>query len=208
MFMDKIIVAGIGTSVGKTIASAILMEALDAAYWKPVQTGSDLDTETVRKLVPEKRMNIYDPTYHLQAPLSPHHAARLENIQIKKELLIPPARAPLIIESVGGILVPLNDRELTIDLFSSWKAAWVIVSRHYIGSINHALLTLEALKARGIIPSLIVFNGDENQDTERAILHFSKAASFVRILPEKKFTQHTIKEYAKKWQKQCAPLRY
>lgn len=206
--MSKVIVAGIGTSVGKTIASAILMKLLDAAYWKPVQSGVDSDTETIKKLVPEKRGVVYPPAYHLKAELSPHHAARLENIQIKKENIIPPVHAPLIIESVGGILVPLSEKELTMDLFSSWKASWVIVSRHYLGSINHTLLTLETLRKRGITPSLIVFNGEENQDTEGAILHFSRVSSFVRIFPEKKFTPHIIKEYAKKWQKQCIPLLY
>jgi dethiobiotin synthetase len=203
--MKKIIVAGCGTGVGKTLVSAILVSALKGAYWKPVQCGEacseDSDTGLVRNLCGAAK--IYPPVYDLKAPVSPHHAARLENTRIETARIIPPVTTlPLIIESVGGVLVPLNQKELTQDLFSSWEAIWFVVSRHYLGSINHTLLTLEILKRRGISVHSLVFNGKPNPDTEEAILHFSKVPNHFRLIPEAEIHKKTIERYADLWQSQ------
>lgn len=200
--MSKIVIAGCGTDVGKTLVSAIFVAALQAAYWKPIQCGegSNCDTATLKALLPELADQIHPPTYHLKALRSPHHAARLENREIDTRTIFPPAtRRPLVIESVGGLLVPLNEREISIDLFASWDAIWIVVSRHYLGSINHTLLTLEVLKQRRIPVHGLIFNGEPNSDTERAILHFSGIPCIGRVLPEKQISPDTIQRYAKQW---------
>lgn len=194
--MDKIIVAGIGTDVGKTIVSAILTTCLHGEYWKPVQCGSDNDSDTLKKW----RIPVHESTYSLKAPLSPHHAASLENISICLERIVPPITTrPLIIESAGGIFVPLTEKILSFDLFRTWDASWVVVSRHYVGSINHTLLTLDALKRNNISIAGIVFNGEPNPASENAILEFEKVKVLGRLLPEPFINLETIQRYAKLW---------
>jgi dethiobiotin synthetase len=207
--MIKIIVAGCSTDVGKTIVSAILVKALDGAYWKPVQCGglAESDSKKVMEWVPSRKDHIYPSAYNLKAGLSPHHAARLEKCQIEAGKIRPPVTAcPLIIESVGGILVPLNPDELTLDLFCSWNAIWIVVSKHYLGSINHTLLTVQALKQRKINVHSIIFNGASNPDTEEAILHFSKLPCLGRLLPEQDMNETTINRYASQWKPQILSL--
>jgi dethiobiotin synthetase len=200
--MHKIIVAGSGTDVGKTVVSAILTTLMEGDYWKPVQCGEERysDTIAMKKLINTTNHHIYSPAYSLKTPLSPHHAARLENIAINVEAIIPPQTTrPLIIESVGGIFVPLSTKVLTIDLFESWNCKWVIVSKHYLGSINHTLLTIDALKRRTIPLVGMIFNGEPNPDSEAAILDISKLPLLGRLLPEKNLNPHTIQRYAKQW---------
>ncbi len=137
--MKRIMIAGIGTNVGKTVVSAIVTTLMDGDYWKSVQSGPEDDSDVfiMRNLINTSEHKIYAPSYSLKAPLSPHHAARLENIIVDPTTIIPPSTArPLIIESVGGVLVPLTTRVLTIDLFKLWNCQWIIVSKHYLGSIN------------------------------------------------------------------------
>lgn len=201
--MTKFIVAGIGTGVGKTVASAILTTCLQGAYWKPVQCGDeeDLDTVLMKKIIDTTMYPIYEPAYSLKAPLSPHHAARLENISIRVENIVPPQTTrPLIIESAGGIFVPLTAKILGFDLFKSWNMPWIVVSRHYLGSINHTLLTLDALKRNNISIAGVIFNGPPNHDSEGAILEFSQVPVLGRLLPESKINSQTIQRYAKLWQ--------
>lgn len=197
----RILVAGSGTDVGKTVVSAILTTLLDADYWKPIQSGAEenSDSAIMKKWISSQR--IHPPAYSLKAPLSPHHAARLENCTIDAESIIPPQTAhPLIIEGVGGIFVPLSAAALTIDLFASWNCKWVIVSKHYLGSINHTLLTVDALKQRQIPILGIIFNGEPNPDSEEAILNISKIPLLGKLLPETDLSQQTIQKYAKRWQ--------
>lgn len=189
--MKHIIVAGCGTGVGKTIVSAILAIALDGAYWKPIQT--EPDSETVQQWWP----HVYPPAYHFTTPVSPHQAGKVDISHI----ILPMSERPLIIESVGGVLVPLNMQTLSMDLFATWDASWIIVSRHYLGSINHTLLTIEALKKRNVHIHSIVFNGEPHPPTEEAILSFSKVPCLGRLFPEKNITIKTLKRYAKKWKK-------
>lgn len=200
--MHRIMVSGIGTDAGKTIVSAILTILLDGDYWKPIQCGDgeNSDTENIKKWIDTSRHSIYPPAYTLKAPLSPHHAARLENTHIKLETISPPeTNRPLIIEGVGGIFVPLTTDSLSFDLFKSWNCDWIIVSRHYLGSINHTLLTIEALKQRQVSILGIIFNGEPNPDSENAILEISRVSFLGRLLPELDLTQQTLQKYVREW---------
>lgn len=201
--MHKIMVAGSGTDVGKTVVSAILTTLLHADYWKPIQCGDEKNSDTVviRNLIDTKKHSVHSPAYSLKAPLSPHHAARLENTSIALDAIrIPQTTRPLVIEGVGGILVPLTTKILSLDLFSSWNCKWIIVSRHYVGSINHTLLTIEALKRRKIPIIGIIFNGDPNPDSETVILEISQLPCLGRLLPEEHLNPITIQRYVTEWQ--------
>lgn len=200
--MFKWMVAGSGTDVGKTVVSAILATLLDADYWKPIQCGNEenSDTATIKNWIDTKRHFVHSPAYSLKAPLSPHHAARLENTPIAIDsITIPTTAHRLVIEGVGGIFVPLTTKVLTIDLFKSWNCQWIIVSRHYVGSINHTLLTIEALKQRQVPIIGIIFNGESNPDSEAAILEISQLPCLGRLLPEENLNLTIIQRYAKEW---------
>lgn len=207
--MHKIMVAGIGTDVGKTVVSAILTTLFRGDYWKPIQCGQEesSDSNTVKRWLEGTAHTVHPPAYSLKAPLSPHHAARLENTLIQWDsIALPETTRPLIIEGVGGILVPLTAKASSMDLFKSWDCQWIIVSRHYLGSINHTLLTLEVLKKLSIPVLGIVFNGEHNPDTESAILEISQASVLGRLLPEPNLNSQTIQRYAKQWQVQFSKL--
>lgn len=195
-------VAGIGTDVGKTIVSAILAIALGADYWKPITCDvvGSRDPDTMGRWLDPTRHTIHPPAYSLENLLSPHHAARLENISIDMEkIILPKTKRPLVIEGVGGIFVPLTTKVLSIDLFSRWDCHWVIVSRHYLGSINHTLLTIDALKRRGLTITGLIFNGESNPDSEAAILEVSQIPLLGRLLPENEINPTTIQRYAEQW---------
>lgn len=207
--MRKIIVAGIGTGVGKTIVSAILTLLYEGDYWKPIQCGDERksDTVTLKKWLGNRTMTLHPPAYSFHASLSPHHAARLENYPVKLEAIVPPATSrPLIIESVGGILVPLTTKILSIDLFKSWDCQWILVSKHYLGSINHTLLSIEALQQRHIPILGLIFNGKPDPDSETAILGISKIPLLGRLLPETYFDQQTLHKYVKQWKPHFSAL--
>jgi len=200
--MTKIIVTGNGTGVGKTTVSAILITALGADYWKPIQCGTQdgSDSKAIEKLTDPSKCCIFPPAYELKHPLSPHHSAKLEGVEIDpQKVILPKTDRPLVIETAGGPLAPLTQSLLAIDLFQSWNGIWIVVSKHYLGSINHTLLTIEALKNRSLDVHHIVFNGKPNPDTEEAILHFSSVPCLGTLLPEKTLTPTKIKEYAEKW---------
>lgn len=195
--MKKIFVTGISTEVGKTVVSAILTEALQADYWKPVQAG-DLDysdSDKVRNLVSNPRSRIHKNAYALQTPMSPHAAAAIDGISISLDQINPPeTENTLIIEGAGGLLVPLNDKDTIMDLIHPGYKV-VVVSRHYLGSINHTLLTLELLLERGLEVYLI-FSGDEHPTTEEIIIKKSGVRVLGRIEEQKEFTRETIRELA------------
>ena len=152
--MQPIFITGIGTDVGKTVVSAIITEALEADYWKPVQAGYDdgTDSEWVNKMLSNDTSTIYPEAYKLKTPASPHIAARKESIQIDLDYIRrcydqrPTTNGQLIIEGAGGLLVPLNEKEFVIDLIKKLNARVILVSRNYLGSINHSLLTAEVCK--------------------------------------------------------------
>ncbi len=190
----KLFITGIGTDVGKTIASAIITEALEADYWKPIQAG-DLDysdSHKVKKLVSNAKSQFHENSYQLNTPASPHLAAAIDGIQINlKKIKEPKTNNHLVIEGAGGILVPLNDKDCIIDLIQKdYKV--IVVSRHYLGSINHTLLAIEALQSRKIKVAGIIFSGDENHATETIILKKTGAKCIGRIDNEPYFDPNVI----------------
>ena len=151
--MRKIFVTGIGTDVGKTIASAIITEALQADYWKPIQAGLYplTDKEKVKSLISNKTSVFHPESYLLKEPMSPHAAAEMEGVTIDLNTIIVPAtKNTLIIEGAGGIMVPINNHSFVLDLIEKLNAEVVLVVQNYLGCINHSLLTINALKQKGI----------------------------------------------------------
>lgn len=194
--MGVFIITGIGTEIGKTIVSAVVVEYLNAYYWKPIQTGLDSDSKIIASLVSNPK--IIPERYKLKLPASPHQAAEEENITISQDnLQLPNFENNLIIESAGGVMVPLNnDGLLFIDLIKMWKAKVILVSKNYLGSINHTLLTYEALKTRNIDICGIVFNGEPNFHTENIIQKHTKLPVTLKMHPEKIINKKVIQNYA------------
>jgi dethiobiotin synthetase len=204
----KLFITGIGTDVGKTIASAIITEALEADYWKPIQAG-DLNTSDSHKIesyVSNSKTIIHANSYALNTPASPHFAAELDQITISMEhIQEPQTQNHLVVEGAGGVFVPLNDTDCVIDLIQpDYKV--IVVSRHYLGSINHTLLTIEALKNRNLAIAGIVFNGDENKATESIILSKTGLQCLGRIENEPYFDKNVIREYADLFQEKILNL--
>ncbi len=193
----KLFITGISTNVGKTIASAIVVEALEADYWKPIQAGEldHCDTRKVEKLVSNTKSKFHPNTYALQTPMSPHAAADIDGVIIDiKKIVEPKTKNHLVIEGAGGLLVPINDTQTVLDLIKpEYKV--IVVSRHYLGSINHTLLTVNLLKESGFDASLI-FSGDECQTTENIIKKMTNVPIIGRIDEEPYFDKKVIKEYA------------
>lgn len=193
----KIFVTGISTEVGKTMASAIIVEALQSDYWKPIQAGDldNSDSHKVVQLISNSKTKIHPNTYALQTPMSPHAAAEIDGIQIDLDTIIEPVTTNrLVIEGAGGLLVPLNDNDTIFDLIKSHYKV-IVVSRHYLGSINHSLLTINALKNKGFQVG-ILFSGDEHPTTESIILKKTGVKLLGRINEEKTFDKTIISKYA------------
>ena len=194
----KIFITGISTDVGKTITSAIVVEALEADYWKPIQAGDldNSDSHKVKSQVSNSKSQFYPNAYQLNTPASPHLAAEIDGITIDlKQINEPKTNNHLVIEGAGGIFVPLNEKDSIIDLIEpDYKV--IVVSRHYLGSINHTLLTIEAIKNRGFEVSGIIFSGSENKSTEDLILNKTGIKCIGRIDEEPYFDQNVIREYA------------
>lgn len=194
----KIFVTGIGTDVGKTIASSIIVEALEADYWKPIQAGDldNSDSHKIKSRISNTKTQILDNAYALNTPASPHLAAEIDEVTIDiKKIKEPKSKNHLVVEGAGGILVPINNNECVIDLIQSdYKV--IVVSRHYLGSINHTLMTIEILKSRNINVAGIIFSGDENQSTESIILEKTGVSMIGRIENETYFDQNVISYYA------------
>ena len=194
----KIFITGIGTDVGKTIASAIVTESLEADYWKPIQAGDvdNSDSHKLKQYISNSKTTIHPNSYLLQTPASPHLAANLDGITINiKKIIEPKTKNNLVIEGAGGIFVPINDSETIVDLIQKDHKV-IVVSRHYLGSINHTLLTIEALKNRNINVAGIIFNGNENKASEEIILNKTGLKFIGRIEDEPYFDKNVIKEYA------------
>lgn len=182
MAPKNIFVTGIDTDSGKTLVSAILCEALGYDYWKPVQAGLPRDADLVGSLLTNRHLVIHPETHLLREPMSPHAAAKRDGIEIHLRDFIPPATSRgLIMEGAGGVLVPLNDRDLMIDLMCQLAAPIVLVSDLYLGSINHTLLSVEALRRRELTILGIVFNGVQNPDSESIILNRTGLPCILRL---------------------------
>ncbi len=194
----KLFITGIGTDVGKTIVSAIITQALEADYWKPIQAG-DLDisdSHKIQRYISNATTVIHPNSYQLNTPASPHWAAELDGITIDlHQITEPKTQNHLVIEGAGGVFVPLNNSDCIIDLIQpDYKV--VIVSRHYLGSINHTLLTIDALQNRKINIAGIIFSGAENKATESIILQKSDLNCIGRIDEEPYFDQNVIQYHA------------
>ena len=182
--MKKYFVTGIGTEVGKTIASAIITQALKADYWKPVQAGelNHSDRMKVEALIDNDRTMFHPEAYKLSQPMSPHAAAKRDGVKIDiSSFKIPQTNNHLVIEGAGGLLVPLNDKNTILNIIESIKCEVIIVSRHYLGSINHTLMSIEILQQRKIPIKGILFNGKKNKDTESIITKMSGVNIIGRI---------------------------
>ena len=194
----KLFITGISTDVGKTIASAIITEALEADYWKPIQAGDldQSDSHKIQKLLSNTKSKIHPNSYALHTPASPHLAAEIDGITIDiKKIQEPITQNHLVVEGAGGVFVPINNEQTIIDLIQpDYKV--IVVSRHYLGSINHTLLTIEALQNRKIGIGGIIFSGNENPATEAIILSKTGIKSIGRINEEPYFDQNVILEYA------------
>ena len=193
----KLFVTGIGTDVGKTVVSAIVTEALQADYWKPVQAGelATGDSHTVTNLISNNITAIHPNAYALNTPMSPHAAAKIDGVTVALNKIVPPETSNnLVIEGAGGLLVPLNDKQTILDLIQpDYKV--IVVSRHYLGSINHTLMTIELLQQKGFDVS-VIFNGDEHLSTENIIKKMTGVKVLGRIENEPYFDKNVIKEYA------------
>jgi dethiobiotin synthetase len=191
----KYFVTAIDTDSGKTLASAILCQALGADYWKPVQAGLPRDTDTVTSLSPGTVT--HPEQFLLNTPASPHAAAAIDGVTIHlADFKLPATTRPLVIEGAGGCLVPLSDTHFVVDLITQFQAEAVLVADLYLGSINHTLLTIEALKKRAVNIKGIIFNGNPNPESERIILLHANLPCLLRIEKEHSITPDTVKRYA------------
>lgn len=199
--MANYFITGISTDVGKTIASAIITEALQADYWKPIQAGDleNSDTHKVKQMISNSKTVFHENAFALKTPASPHLAAEIDGILIEaKNIKVPDTKNHLVIEGAGGLLVPLNDSETIADLIQPDYNV-VVVSRHYLGSISHTLLTIEALQHRKLKIAGIIFSGNENASSEKIILQKTSVPFIGRIDEEPFFDKNVILEYADKF---------
>ncbi|WP_020179633.1 dethiobiotin synthase [Methylopila sp. M107] len=192
---QRIVVAGTDTDVGKTVFAAALTAALGASYWKPVQAGlqGETDSQLAARLggLPPER--VLPEAYRLRTPASPHLAAEIDGVTIDAAGLEPPATdGPLVIEGAGGLLVPLTRETLAIDVFARWGFPVVLVSRTALGTINHTLLSLQALRAHKIPVLGVAFIGEEKPESVRAIASFSGARVLGRLPTLDPLTPETL----------------
>lgn len=174
---SRFIVSGTDTHIGKTVFCAGLAGMLGARYWKPVQAGLPGDSEVVAELA---GVEIVPEAYRLQLAASPHQAAAEEGITIDPDVLNPPD-GPLVIEGAGGLMVPLTQGTLFIDVFARWKLPLILCARTALGTINHTLLSLEAIRARGIPLHGVAFIGEANPESEKIIVEIGKVKRLGRL---------------------------
>ncbi len=193
--MQNFIVTGINTDVGKTFVSAVLFAGLQCNYWKPIQTGTDInsDSDFIRDFSPNNQI-IFPESYRFKGPFSPHKAAKIENQVIDIQKITLPSENNLLIEGAGGLMVPLNDHDLLIDLVEKWKFPVVLVVNCYLGAINHTLLSLEMLDKRNIPLKGIIFNQTEDIEAENFISNYKNVPILGKI-PHLDSLPKTIKDY-------------
>jgi len=180
----KIVITGTDTGIGKTVASAVLTLGLNGCYWKPVQSGleEETDTQAVKRMTGLAGNHFFPETYRLNAPLSPHRAAFLDGIVIDPtKIEIPDTDRPLIIEGAGGLCVPLNPETLYIDLFQQWNLPVILCARTALGTINHSLLSIAAMKEKHLNIAGILFIGEAVEDSMDIIAHYANVPILGRI---------------------------
>ena len=191
-------ITAIGTDSGKSLFSAIICEALEADYWKPIQAGYPRDTDYVGGLLSNLKSDLIPEKYVLNTPASPHYAAEID--EVKLEVInfdIPKTdNENLIIEGAGGVLVPINNKEFIIDFPQQWNIPIILVANLYLGSINHTFLTVHELKKRKVEVAGVVFNGPSNPASEDIILKHSGYRCLLRIAEEKEINHEVVRKYA------------
>lgn len=181
---ENYFITGIGTGIGKTIASAILTEKLKADYWKPIQSGdlAQSDSLMVQRLLSNDKSKIHPEQYRLNQPLSPHLSAKLDGVEIDLSAFkLPKTSNSLIVEGAGGLMVPLNNEHLILDLIKKLNLKVILISQAYLGSINHTLLTINTLQQHNIPIKGIIFNGEPNEESEKYILNYGKVLNLGSI---------------------------
>lgn len=181
--MSRYLVTGTDTGIGKTVFAAALAAHLRARYWKPVQAGLDGTSDSdIAAWLSGGRAQVLPEAYRLSNPLSPHEAARLDGVTIDPaRLALPEGDGPLVVEGAGGVLVPFSNDLLSADLFAHWGLPAILVARTGLGTINHSLLSLEALRARGIAVAGVAFSGEANEASEAAIVQFGQVTHLGRL---------------------------
>jgi dethiobiotin synthetase len=193
----RLVITGTDTGVGKTVFSAAVTDALGACYWKPIQSGLDeeTDSETVLRLgrIPSRR--ILPEAWRLKTPVSPHLSAEIDAVTLDPHALEPPAtNSPLIIEGAGGLLVPLTRQETFADVFARWQIPVILCARTGLGTINHTLLSLEAMRQRRISVFGVSFIGDAHPDTQRIIEEMGQVRILGRIPRLEPLTPDTLRQ--------------
>jgi dethiobiotin synthetase len=194
----RIVVTGTDTGIGKTVFAAGLADMLQAFYWKPIQSGLDgeTDSQIVARLGGLSCDRILPERYRLKTPVSPHHAADIDGVRIDTASLVPPdtGTGRLVIEGAGGLMVPLDHFTLYIDVFARWCIPVVLCARTSLGTINHSLLSVEALRQRDIELLGIAFIGEGNPESERAICEIGRVQRLGRLPRLTPLTRGTLRE--------------
>jgi dethiobiotin synthetase len=195
----KFFITGIGTNVGKTIVSAILTEYFKADYFKPIQSGNtDSDATQIEKLISNDVSKIHDSIYSFEQTVSPHYASLLNNTVIDiSKIQLPNTNNHLIVEGAGGLMVPLNENTLIIDLIKYLQLPVIVVSQNYLGAINHTLMTIELLKMRNIEIAGIVYNGNGFEENAKYINYYCAINQIAHIPQLNIIDKNTISELCK-----------
>jgi dethiobiotin synthetase len=198
--MKRFFITGIGTKVGKTFCSAILTEALQADYWKPVQTGviESADVNEVSRLITNQRTQFQREAYSFTAPVSPHLAAAIENEEIElSKIELPNTANHLIIEGAGGILVPLNKTHYVIDIAKKFDAEVILVVRNYLGCINHSLLSIDYLMKNNFKLKGLILNGNFDAMVEESIVNYANTPVLAKFYEMSKVNEQVVSDLAR-----------
>jgi dethiobiotin synthetase len=199
MINQNFFITGTDTDVGKTISCAILVEALKADYWKPIQCGTldNSDTHRVQELTTNQISTFHQERFRLKAPKSPHLAAKLENKKISlDDFELPQSKHPIVVEGAGGVLVPINDQDYIIDLAKKLNLKTILVTKSYLGSYNHTLCAIEALQKRNLPIWGLIFNGKSEEGFEDFIMDKARALYKFNLNIEDKITPQVINNYS------------
>ncbi|MBL7920265.1 MAG: dethiobiotin synthase [Bacteroidia bacterium] len=199
--MNKYFITGIGTGVGKTLVSAILTEALEADYWKPVQCGikDGTDKETVKNLISNSKTVIHSEEHCLEEPVSPHLAAAMAGYKIIMESMeIPMTSNRMVIEGAGGILVPLNEQYFVIDMATFFEAEIILVIRNYLGCINHSLLSIDYLTKNGFDVKGLILIGNFDPAVRTSIVNYAELPVIAELPEVNEISKETISVLAQK----------
>jgi dethiobiotin synthetase len=195
--IPRIFITGIGTDVGKTVVSAIVAKALHADYWKPIQAG-DLNNTDSMKVEAWIGPNVVHPeAYQLNTPASPHYAAKKDAVSITLDATkLPSTNKTLVIEGAGGVMVPINEKQTLLDVVINYTKYCIVVSKHYLGSINHTLLTIASLKNKGYHILGVIFTGDDPKESENIIITLGEVTNLGNIPWTTNLDQRFIEEQA------------